>query len=162
MDVRLRPAGTGDARFLGEMLREAAAWRAEDARSLEDVLAEPHDAVYVEGWGRDGDVAVVAEDESGLPVGAAWYRTFTDAHHGYGYVATDVPEMAIAVRPEARRHGIGAALLAALVEGAGARGVRALSLSVEAENPAIRLYERAGFRRVALVDEAWTMRIDLQ
>ena len=144
------------------MLREAAAWRADDVRSLEEVLADPHNAVYVDRWGREGDAGVVAEDESGLRVGAAWYRTFTDEDHGYGYVAAGVPEVAIAVRPEARRHGVGAALLTALLEGARARSVPALSLSVEAGNPAVRLYEHVGFRRVAMVEGSWTMRIELE
>ncbi len=162
MELRLRPADAGDARFLAEMLREAAAWRRNDARSLEDVVADPHNAVYVRGWGREGDAGVVAEDESGLPLGAAWYRTFGEDEHGYGYLGPEVPEVAIAVRPQARRRGVGAALLAALVEEARAHGVPALSLSVEAENPAVRLYERAGFGRVARVGGTWTMRRELE
>ncbi|HEX2044723.1 MAG TPA: GNAT family N-acetyltransferase [Gaiellaceae bacterium] len=156
MEIRLRPARADDAPFLADMLREAAAWRRGDLRSLDEVLADPHSAVYVDGWGREGDVGIVAEDEGGVPVGAAWYRTFAAGAHGYGYVGPAVPEVALAVRPESRRRGVGAALLAALADAARTRGVRALSLSVESDNPAVRLYERAGFRGVALVHAPWT------
>lgn len=162
MEIRLRPADAGDTRFLAEMLREAAAWRAEDARSLDAVLADPRNAVYVEGWGMEGDVGIVAQDEGGVPVGAAWYRRFTVDAHGYGYLGPGVPEVTLAVEPEWRRRGVGTALLAALSGAARARGVRALSLSVEPDNPAVRLYERAGFRRVGVVEGALTMRLDVE
>jgi hypothetical protein len=37
-----------------------------------------------------------------------------------------------------------------------------LSLSVEEGNPAVRLNGRVGFVRVALDENAWTMRLDLR
>lgn len=54
----------------------------------------------------------------------------------------------IAVRPEVRRRGAGAALLRAVVEWAAGNGARRLALEVRAGNAsAIRLYERFGFVR---------------
>ena len=47
---------------------------------------------------------------------------------------------------EARRQGVGSALLKALIAQARRDGLRALSLSVELENPARRLYEKLGFK----------------
>ena len=47
----------------------------------------------------------------------------------------------------ARGHGAGTAALDALGPALVARGVRALHLQVRPENPAVRLYERAGFER---------------
>jgi len=44
---------------------------------------------------------------------------------------------------------------------AAAAGFRAISLSVEPDNPARRLYERAGFTRAGTVGGAWTMRATL-
>ncbi len=52
------------------------------------------------------------------------------------------------VAPEARRAGVGQALLEAAVAAAGDLGAELLDLGVNAANaPAIALYERAGFRR---------------
>lgn len=52
--------------------------------------------------------------------------------------------MDIALAPPFRGRGIGTALLRDLMEEAGASG-RALSIHVEVNNPARRLYERLGF-----------------
>ncbi|HEU5033671.1 MAG TPA: ribosomal protein S18-alanine N-acetyltransferase [Mycobacteriales bacterium] len=57
----------------------------------------------------------------------------------------------IAVDPAHQRHGIGTALLSALVEEADRRGCAHLDLEVRADNPpAIALYERFGFRRIGV------------
>jgi GNAT superfamily N-acetyltransferase len=143
------------------MLVEGFAWRPGSSRpSVSDLLANPHAAVYVEDWGRPGDAGVIAE-EDGEPVGACWYRLFTDARHGYGFVEPDVPELSLAVRDHARGRGVGTELIDAIGDLARVEGHRALSLSVEEENPALRLYERAGFDRVVLDGNAWTMQLRL-
>ncbi len=140
------------------MLYEATLWRPRQPRPpADDLLANPHIALYVEGWGRAGDSGVVAENEKHIPLGAAWYRVFSREEHGYGYVRPDIPEVTIGVRPNARRRGVGTALLDALIEQAHREGLPGLSLSVEEDNPALRLYERAGFVRNGREDNAWTM-----
>jgi ribosomal protein S18 acetylase RimI-like enzyme len=117
---------------------------------------------YVDDWGRPGDGGVIAEAE-GEPVGACWFRLFAADHHGWGFVASDVPELGIAVAPAWRRRGIGTRLLAAAVEQAGRAGHPAISLDVMLANPARVLYKRAGFREVATDEEAaaCTMMLDL-
>jgi ribosomal protein S18 acetylase RimI-like enzyme len=72
-----------------------------------------------------------------------------------------VPEVALAVRPGARGRGVGTKLLETLIGRTRRQGRAALSLSVACENPALRLYERLGFVRVARVADAFTMRLDL-
>jgi ribosomal protein S18 acetylase RimI-like enzyme len=159
--VRVRAASATDADVLvlREMLGWAARWRLVE---LEDsAILDRSISLYVEGWGRPGDAGVIAENEQGSRIGAAWYRRFTQAEHGYGFIAPEVPEISIGVAPEHRSRGVGTALLKALVERAQREGMPALSLSVEEENPALRLYERLGFRRVGRVGGAWTMRREL-
>ena len=96
--------------------------------------------------------------DGGFPVGAAWYRLFERSRPGYGFVDERTPELAIAVVPNARGKGIGAALLDALTERARAEGHAAISLSVDRENAgAIALYERYGFERVGEEDDSVTM-----
>lgn len=157
----IRDATSADGPFLEEMLAVAADWRPDTAvRSTSEVLAEPALAHYVEGWPRPGDFGVVAEDTD-VRVGAAWCRQHTADDPGYGYVADDVPEVSIGVVAGRRGEGIGRRLMTAVIEAAGARGVDALRLSVEVDNPARRLYDRIGF---VVVDDALgavTMRLDL-
>jgi len=61
-------------------------------------------------------------------------------HRGTG----EIRIMDIALAPAFRGRGIGTALLRELMDEAGGSG-RALSIHVEANNPARRLYERLGF-----------------
>jgi ribosomal protein S18 acetylase RimI-like enzyme len=143
-EVQCRPAELGDFTFLGAMLGEAAVWRPEKhTPTADEVMADPRYAMYLDGWPRQGDYGLIAEDDGS--VGAAWYRTYTEASHGHGFVAEDVPELSIAVIASRRREGIGRRLLVELVEASVAQGCRALSLSVAEANPARALYESAGF-----------------
>jgi ribosomal protein S18 acetylase RimI-like enzyme len=143
------------------MLYEAAFWRAEVRIPETEAMTRPAIAVYLTGWGRPGDTALVADDRSGRLLGAAWYRLFSEEERGFGFLSPDVPELTIAIQYGERGRGIGTALLQALVQQAAADGYGALSLSVEEDNPALRLYERAGFVRVREVENAWTMRLEL-
>ncbi len=157
----VRAATAADLPFLQAMLYEAATWRPEaQPPPVEAVLADPHAARYLSGWGRDGDAGVVGAEDR--PVGAAWFRLFPADEPGYGFVASDVPELSIGVVAESRGRGIGTQLLDALVEVARADGQRAISLSVEPDNPARRIYERAGFVRVVDDGGAWTMLLELR
>ena len=155
-DVRVRPAAAEDFTFLSTMLGEAAVWRPDKPTPTGDqVLADPRYALYLAGWPRQGDYGLVAEQDG--PVGAAWYRTFTRANHGYGYVAEDVPELSIAVVASRRHEGIGRRLLIDLIDAGVGQGYRALSLSVREANPARALYESVGFVCVRKRGSSWTM-----
>jgi ribosomal protein S18 acetylase RimI-like enzyme len=155
-DVRVRPAATEDFTFLATMLGEAAVWRPDKPTpTADEVLADPRYAMYLAGWPRQRDYGLIAEHDG--RVGAAWYRTFTEASHGHGFVGEDVPELAIAVVASRRGEGIGRRLLADLIAASVAQGYPALSLSVAADNPARSLYEASGFVSVDRHGNTWTM-----
>ena len=155
-DVQFHPAGVHDLPFLATMLGEAAVWRPDKPTpTADEVMEDPRYAMYLTGWPRQGDYGLIAEQ--GGAVGAAWYRTYTEANHGYGFVAEEVPELSIAVVASHRRQGIGRRLLAGLIGASRAQGCPALSLSVSENNPARRLYESAGFTHVERNQGSWTM-----
>lgn len=153
--AEIRPATRSDLPFLRRMLSWAAGWRSDVLD--ETLVADPAVARYLARWGRPGDVALVAETSAGERVGAAWYRLFAADDPGFGFVAADIPELTVAVEPAARGAGLGTALLTALVDRAQGDGFEAMSLSVEAENPAKRLYEGLGFEVVAGAGSACTL-----
>jgi ribosomal protein S18 acetylase RimI-like enzyme len=149
----IRHAGAQDLPFLRDMLRHAyyARWGNEADVPLER---------YVAGWGRRGDNALVAIDQF-QPVGAAWYRLFAEDAPGYGYVDPDTPELTIAVVPSRRGKGLGVQLLESLLEQARSEGYEQISLSVEPDNPALRLYEQHGFAQVGERGGALVMKAEL-
>ena len=143
---RIRLASAGDLPFLREMLFEAAFWRAGAPASRSRGRARA--AGSGQAAGRLGTpratAAVIAESRAGDPLGAAWYRFWSAENHSYGFVAPEVPELGLAVRPEFRRQGIGARLLRALLEQAGAGG-----------HPPGQPERRARESRAAALPEAW-------
>jgi ribosomal protein S18 acetylase RimI-like enzyme len=144
--------------FLREMLFESAYWRSATNRpSLEEGLARPDLAKIFADWGRDGDMALLATDGLGERIGAAWMRRWTADNHAHGFVDGETPEVGIGVRREFRRHGVGTALLLALLGRARENGVPRVSLSVEIENVARLLYERFGFQLHAVNHGVATM-----
>lgn len=157
-------AGTAeDAQFLREMLYEAATWDQQENRPpIDRVLAHPELHKILAGWGSlKGDASIVAEDAEGKPAGAVWYRFWTREHHSFGFVDESIPELGLGVKASHRRRGVGGRLLEEIIRHARFHGVTGLSLSVIPENPALRLYRRAGFEKAAENGDAWTMMLEL-
>lgn len=154
----LRPALPADEPFLWAMLYEAIYVPEGKPLPERTILQEPALAHYVAGWGQQpGDAGMIAIDStSGQAVGAAWLRLFTAADAGWGFVDEATPEVSMALLPAYRGQGIGTALLTALIDQA--RGhYPALSLSVDPQNAAMRLYERLGFVVVGASGTSVTM-----
>lgn len=138
LSCQLRPLTANDSAIVWQMLMHAA-----HEPSLEAVQAQPALAVYAANWGRQGDLGVGAW-VGDTPVGAAWLRLWQSDERGFGFVDERVPELAIALLPDFRNQGVGTQLLKELLHQA-CRHYSAVSLSVRANNPGIRLYERLGF-----------------
>src|SRR5918992_4909563 len=160
-EIELRPARPDDLEWVRWALYTAVAW--DPGRRLpppEVTVEHPELARYHRGWGRPGDLGVVAERD-GQVVGVALCRLFTDDDHGHGYVDPETPELAVAVAEELRGSGLGTRLMDALADRARAAGVARLSLSVDTDNPARRLYERLGYRQLSADDDGVRMVLDL-
>lgn len=150
--IDLRPATGADLEHVKRALFEAVAWNPErQLPPYEVTIAHPELARYHEGWGRPGDLAVLAEND-GEVIGAASCRLFTAEDHGHGYVDDETPELAVAVWEGHRGEGVGTRLMAAIEMAAREAGFSQMSLSVDADNPARRLYERLGYEELT-VDE---------
>jgi GNAT superfamily N-acetyltransferase len=147
--VVFREASVADAEHIKWALYTALAWNPErELPPPEITLGRPEAARYHRGWGRPGDLGVLATIGEEV-VGVAYCRLFTENDHGYGFVDVRTPEVALAVREGHRGRGLGGILLERLAELARAAGFTRLSLSVEESNPARRLYARLGYREIA-------------
>lgn len=92
---------------------------------------------FLDGWGQhDGDVGVIALDDSQAPLGAAWARVLDEPL--LREEKEPIAEPALAVEAAARGRSVGGAPLEALADAASEAGHRALSLTVSPRNPARR------------------------
>ena len=141
MAHRLRPAGAEDRDFL---LRVYASTREEELRLVDwsddqkeafvAMQFEAQDAYYREHY--DPATFDVIEVD-GEPAGRLYVARWED----------EIRIVDIAILSEHRGRGTGTALLTTLLDEAAAAGKR-LSIHVELNNPAQRLYERLGFAPV--------------
>jgi [ribosomal protein S18]-alanine N-acetyltransferase len=90
---------------------------------------------HLRQWTQDLERMVIAEAGD-----AALGYCFWEIHDGAAVLAS------IYVAPEQRGRGIGRQLLERFAADARAQGLARLALGVKPDNPARRLYERAGFR----------------
>lgn len=142
--ITLVTTTSADQQFLWEMLAEAAHLAADGDATAAAAQQHPFLVKFVRGWGRPGDLGLIAHDATGERLGAAWVRHLTGPEQSYPAVDAAYPELAIAVRPQHVGRGLGGALLDRLI--ALARPLYpGIVLSVRAENPAQRLYARHGF-----------------
>ena len=143
--VEIRDLRTDETPFLRDMLYAAIDWNpARELPPRDQLLAFAQLTMFHEGWGRAGDTGLVAVEDGRL-LGLAWYRFFTEEVHGEGYVDEQTPEVAVAVVDGQRGRGIGTTLMEAIHARAREEGVDRISLSVDADNPAKRLYVRLGY-----------------
>jgi ribosomal protein S18 acetylase RimI-like enzyme len=142
MNYTVRALTVEDESIVWEMLRYAS-----HEPSLDSVQKQPELARYASGWGRVGDIGCVATKDT-ASISAAWLRLWVKEEKGFGYVSDEIPELAMAVLPDFRGQGIGTHLLMQVLEMAKDH-FPAVSLNVRADNSVVRLYERAGFIKVA-------------
>jgi GNAT superfamily N-acetyltransferase len=149
MDYVIRQLTRQDEPILWEMLYYGLSSAEKSEPPSRDVVRRPEISRYVEGWGRVGDTGFVAHDKKNRALlGAAWLRRPTDK-------SDTSPELALAVKPEHRRHGIGTALLTQLVRANPDHST--ISVRFVAGKPVLRLYERFGFKVVEQRPDAVVM-----
>lgn len=159
--MHFRMGNSDDLEFMKQMLFEAFFWNPQMSRpDFDEFFQQPEFRKLLEHWGRFGDRAVIAEEKQ-QPIGAAWFRLWTESDHSYGFITSDIPELGIAVRPGYRSKGIGRILLQKLIAVAREDGFLALSLSVDPLNFARKLYEAAGFAKVGESGTSWTYKLTL-
>ncbi len=152
-----RKIHSSEAGFLKEMLYTSLFVPKGRPPYPRSVLELPELAKYYMNWGSlPHDLAVVAVASNEL-AGAAWGRAYQPPNTGFGFVAVDVPEIGIAVKPDFRNQGVGTQLLQTLFHLYITQGVKSTSLSVDRNNPARSLYDRFGFVVVSENDQDFIM-----
>ena len=154
MDYVIQPLTSADEPVLWEMLYQAL--RTQQDAPPREIVQQPEYARHVVGWGRPGDTGFVAYDAEKRTelLGAVWLRSPSNEREEEA-----TPELAFAVKAGHRKRGIGAALLTQLVKAN--PHCNAITMRATAKNPAVRLYERFGFKIVQQSEQAVTMRREI-
>ncbi len=140
--AKVRVMRQSDYACLPEFLYQAIFIPAGAELPPRDIINDPQIFVYIKDFGvQPGDLGVVAE-QNGQVVGAAWTRIIP----AFGHLNDETPELAISILPEFRGCGIGTKLLGKLFAVLRESGYKRTSLSVQKDNPAVRFYERLGYR----------------
>lgn len=135
-NVRLRPAVAGDEVLLLHLIRELA-----DAEGLTDELKATRQSLAAELARTSPTGQFILAELDGKPVGfCAWYRAFSTFEGCPTLFVEDVY-----VRSDARRRGIGSALLAAVASTAEVEGSPRIEWRVQRTNAdAIGFFTRRG------------------
>lgn len=142
MNPVIRDMHPAEFPLLEDFLYEAVFQKPENAPLPRSIVRRPELYIYIEKFGQSpGDVCLCAESD-GRVIGAAWARLM----QGFGHADNETPELAMAVLAPHRGRGIGTSLLLSLLSRLQKDGLRALSLSVQKDNPAVNLYRKAGFQ----------------
>lgn len=144
MDYVIREIKPSEISLLEDFLYEAIYQREGDEPAPRDIINKPEIKVYIEDFGRPEDYCLVAEIEENI-VGAIWARILCGSIKGYGNVDDRTPEISISLYKEYRKKGIGSALLNELLRLLKMKGYPQVSLSVDKENYAAGMYQKAGF-----------------
>ena len=128
--------------FLYEAIFVPEGFEGEVPRSV--IYDDPKCRAAFDGFGTLPDDRAVVAEAGGEVVGACWVRTTNE----YGHIDDETPSFSISLYRPYRGRGIGTAMMRTLLGELREAGYARASLSVQKENPALRLYERMGFRIV--------------
>lgn len=157
MDYIIREMRKEEYCILGDFLYEAIYIPDGIKRPPKSIIKCPELQEYIVEFGeRKHDKAMVAEIQ-GKVVGAVWVRIMND----YGHIDNDTPSLAMSVFKKYRGLGIGTSLLEHLLSVERMKGYSKISLSVQKNNYAVKMYENAGFNIVDENSEEFIMVVNL-
>ena len=142
INAKVRVMRESDYECLPEFLYQAIYIPESEDPPPRSVINDAEIIVYIKDFGtQPGDLSVAAE-QNGQIVGVAWTRIIP----AYGHIDSETPELAISILPEFRSYGIGTKLMKKLLEVLRENGYKRTSLSVQKDNPAVRFYQRLGYK----------------
>lgn len=153
MDYKIREIRTSEYPLLGDFLYEAVFIPEGTSPPDKSIVSLPELQVYIENFGQKKDDRCLVAEADGKIVGAVWVRVMND----YGHVDEKTPSLAISLYKEYRGHGIGTAMMKAMLFKLKESGYEQVSLSVQKANYAVRMYKALGFEVVGENDEEYIM-----
>jgi ribosomal protein S18 acetylase RimI-like enzyme len=156
----IRPLKSQEYSILREFLHLAVFRDDGDFNLPINIVDEPSLIKYIEEFGKEDDICLVAEVNSEI-IGAIWTRLFDSEHKGYGYYDDTTPELSMSVKEKYRGKGVGMMLLSSIKELLKEQSYKKVSLSVSKNNFATNLYRKFGFITIEERETDYLMLVDL-
>ena len=156
MEYSIRKIKKEEYPLLENFLYEAIFQREGVEPPSREILKLPELKMYIEDFGKEGDECLLAIAE-GRAAGAVWTRFIKD----YGYIDDSIPSLSISLYKGYRGMGIGTALMKEMLLFLKEKGYQGVSLSVQKDNYAYKMYEKLGFRIFREDKEDYIMLQDL-
>ena len=139
MSYSIREMRKEEYSLLSDFLYEAIYIPDGTAAPPKSVITCPELQVYIADFGNSKhDKALIVEVDGNI-VGAIWARIMND----YGHIDENTPSLAMSVLKAYRGMGIGTLLLTQMLLAEKAAGYAKISLSVQKDNYAVKLYRKA-------------------
>ena len=158
--LKIREIKQKELSLLQDFLYEAIFKKDEKSPLSKKAIKKPELKVYIEDFGQEDDNCLVAEVNDKI-VGAVWSRIFKGDIKGFGYIDDQTPELAISLYKGYRNQGIGTKLMKNMIELLKEKGYNQISLSVQKDNYAVKMYEKFGFEVEKELDEEYIMVCEL-
>lgn len=156
LNIKIREIDKSEIPQLDIFLYEAIYIPEGQEKIDKEIIKLPELSRYIKDFGQDNDICLVAESENKL-IGAIWTRIYSTTERGYGYVDSKTPELSISVLKEYQRKGVGTRLLKKMIVKFKEYEFEQVSLSVDLQNYALRLYQKFGFVIFESDDKSATM-----
>ncbi len=118
-----------------------------------DIINKEELKLYYDNfYSNKDDYCLVSIDDNKI-VGAVWTRIMND----YGHIDDNTPSLAISLYEEYRGKGYGTKLMINILELLKNKGYKNVSLSVQKENYATKLYLNVGFKIINENEEEYIM-----
>lgn len=157
MNCIIREMQKDEYYLLSDFLYEAIYIPDGTAAPPKSVITCPELQVYISDFGNSNHDKALLAEVNGNIVGAIWARIMND----YGHIDNNTPSLAMSVLKAYRGMRIGTLLLTQMLSVEKDAGYAKLSLSVQKDNYAVKLYRKAGFTTVSETDEEYIMVVDL-
>ena len=153
MNYIIREIRKNEYKLLDEFLYEAIFIPKGVEKPSKEIIKNEELQVYVKDFGNSkNDNCLVVECDNKI-VGACWTRIMND----YGHIDNQTPSLAISLYEDYRGQKIGTNLMIKMIELLKQKGYKQLSLAVQKENYAFKMYKKVGFEIIKENSEEYIM-----
>jgi ribosomal protein S18 acetylase RimI-like enzyme len=149
----IRELKKNEIKVLKDFLYEAIYIPKGIKKPSKDIINKEELKLYYDNfYSNKDDYCLVCIDDNKI-VGAVWTRIMND----YGHIDDNAPSLAISLYEEYRGKGYGTKLMINILELLKNKGYKNVSLSVQKENYATKLYLNVGFKIINETEEEYIM-----